>query len=107
MSTEAELDAAIDESMTRDVWFFKHSTRCGVSDAALREFEVFVAERQAAGETGFHLIEVPENRPVSSALSGRVQVRHQSPQAILVREGSAVWHASHWEITRGELSKVE
>jgi bacillithiol system protein YtxJ len=44
-------------------------------------------------------VRVIEERPVSLALSQRVGVTHQSPQALLVRNGVAVWHASHYAIT--------
>jgi bacillithiol system protein YtxJ len=40
-------------------------------------------------------VRVIEERPVSLALAERVDVRHESPQALLIKEGRAVWNASH------------
>ena len=98
-----ELGEHLAASGDTDVWFFKHSLICGVSDAAKREFEAFVA-RVAQGAARFCMVEIQPARPVSQALAERVAVRHQSPQAILVRAGKAVWHASHWDITRNNLA---
>lgn len=85
-----------------DVWFFKHSLTCGVSSAALREFERFA--ESAAATPRFALIEVQPAREVSRALAEQVAVRHESPQVILVRGGEAVFEASHWDITRQALA---
>lgn len=102
VATVEELGAQLAASSERDIWFFKHSLTCGISDAAWREFAAFAGTR-LAGPARFCLIEIQPARPVSQALADRVAVRHKSPQAILVRAGEAVWHASHWDITTKNL----
>jgi len=97
-----ELGEQLAASSEQDVWFFKHSLICGISDAAWREFESFAGER-LAGPTRFCLIEIQPSRAVSQALAERLAVRHKSPQALLVRAGKAVWHGSHWDITQKKL----
>jgi bacillithiol system protein YtxJ len=49
-------------------------------------------------------VRVIEERPVSLALAERVGVKHESPQAILIRDGRPLWHASHGAITAGALA---
>lgn len=44
-------------------------------------------------------VRVIEERPVSLAFAEKVGARHASPQAVLVKDGKAVWHDSHWNIT--------
>lgn len=44
-------------------------------------------------------VRVIEERPVSLQLARLVEVLHESPQAILIVEGRAVWHDSHRAIT--------
>jgi bacillithiol system protein YtxJ len=39
------------------------------------------------------------HRDVSNAISARLGVRHQTPQALLVRNGLVVWSASHFRVT--------
>lgn len=48
-------------------------------------------------------VRVIEERPVSLALAERVGVRHESPQAMLIKEGRGVWSASHRGITAAAL----
>ena len=91
-------------SSDRDVWFFKHSLTCGVSSAARREFERFVGGTSGGNAPRFCLLEIQPAREASRTLAERLAVRHESPQAILVREGQAIWHASHWSITSEALS---
>jgi bacillithiol system protein YtxJ len=40
---------------------------------------------------------------VSDAAAQRLGIRHETPQAILLRDGRVVWNASHFRITAIEL----
>jgi len=51
-------------------------------------------------------VRVIEERPVSLAFAERVGCRHASPQAVLVKDGRAVWSDSHWNITVEALTKA-
>ena len=77
------LEDAIAESRERPVLLFKHSRQCGASLEALDE--------------------VQTHRSVSDAASERLGLRHQTPQAILLRDGKVVWNASHFRITAARL----
>lgn len=96
-----ELDDWLDRSRRAPVWVFKHSLTCPVSAAALDEFLAFAADGGAAA--GCALIEVQTARPLSDELSRRTGVCHESPQVLLLRDGKAVWHASHWRVTADRL----
>jgi bacillithiol system protein YtxJ len=48
-------------------------------------------------------VRVIEERPISLALAERAGVRHESPQALLIKNGKGVWHDSHWGITAAAL----
>jgi len=45
------------------------------------------------------LVRVIEERPVSLGLADRIGLRHESPQAILIKDGKPLWHDSHYRIT--------
>jgi len=45
-------------------------------------------------------------RALSSAIAEATGVRHQSPQAILLRDGEAVWDTSHGRITEEALGEA-
>jgi bacillithiol system protein YtxJ len=99
-----ELDAAIAESLDRPVLLFKHSRTCGVSAEALDELQVHV-ERSAA-QAAYKLITVQSHRRLSDELTARFGIRHETPQAILLRDGVPVWTASHFRITAHQLDTV-
>lgn len=96
-----ELDAFLGSRGTG--FILKHSTRCSISAEALKEFEAFERAEPAAPSI---FVLVIESRPVSDAISKKLEIPHASPQAILVRDGTATWQASHWEITRKTLESA-
>lgn len=98
------LEAAIAESLERPVLVFKHSRTCGISCEALDELQAHLerGDRKAA----YKMITVQSHRGVSDGVTQRLGVRHETPQAILLRGGKAVWNASHFRITAEELARV-
>lgn len=99
------LDAAIAESRERPVLLFKHSPYCGVSCEALDELEAHIGNREPGG-VAYRMITVQTHRPVSDAVSARLGIRHETPQAILLRDGKPVWNASHFRITASQLDQI-
>src|SRR5262245_18474782 len=99
-----ELDAAIAESRQRPVLLFKHSRTCGVSCEALDELHAHVEDSQ--GAASYKLITVQSHRQLSNETARRLGVRHETPQAILLRDGQPVWTASHFRITKDKLDDV-
>ncbi len=98
------LDAAIAESSVRPVLLFKHSRHCGVSCEALDELLAHLDGSDL--EAAYKMITVQTHRSVSDAASERLGLRHQTPQAILLRDGKVVWNASHFRITAAQLDDV-
>lgn len=103
LQSVAEIDGLIARSHETPVVFFKHSLTCPVSDAAFREYESFLADRPADDAAVYTLIEVQKARDVSDEIARRTGVRHESPQALLMRAGEVAWHASHWAIRSASL----
>ena len=98
------LEAAIVESCERPVLVFKHSRTCGVSCEALDEL---LAHVDGSGErASYKLITVQSHRPVSDAAANRFGIRHETPQAILLRDGRPIWSASHFRITAKQLDSL-
>ena len=98
------LEAAIAESLERPVLLFKHSRTCGISFEALDELQVHLERGRCAAT--YKMITVQSHRTLSDAIADRLGVRHESPQAILLRDGRPVWKASHFRITADELSRA-
>ena len=98
------LEAAIAESLERPVLIFKHSRTCGISFEALDELRAHV-ERSPA-RAAYKMITVQSHRQISDEIADRLGVRHETPQAILLRGGRPVWKASHFRITADELGRA-
>src|SRR3954465_5610968 len=99
------LDAAIAESRERPVLLFKHSRYCGVSCEALDELQSHIDAR-GDDDAAYKVITVQTHRSVSDAVVERFGLRHETPQAILVRDGRVVRNASHFRITATQLDQA-
>ena len=86
-----ELERLFARSHDGPVILFKHSNTCPISSAAYREM------KRIGGDVA--LVVVQKARDVSRAVESRTGIRHESPQALVLRGGVAVWSASHWNIT--------
>jgi bacillithiol system protein YtxJ len=91
-------EEALQGSSSRPLLVFKHSTSCPISAGAHEAYTQYVAD-SASPEVDFAVVHVIENRPVSNAIAEKLGVKHQSPQAILIRDGESVWNESHSRIT--------
>jgi bacillithiol system protein YtxJ len=94
----ATLDNLISVSKQKAVLVFKHSNACPISARAYREMEKL--DRQV------NLIEIQAVPDLSRALESLTGVRHESPQVILLRDGKAVWNASHFDVNVASVSKA-
>ena len=75
---------------------YKHSSRCNVATAARFEIDQFI--KSYPGMT-VHYVDVVVDRALSQEISARLNVKHESPQVIVLSHGRPVWHASHFGIT--------
>ena len=78
---------------------FKHSTTCPISAAAYREMS-----QLAVGNVA--LLVVQRARELSREVERRTGVRHESPQAIVLRNGQPVWTASHFAVTSDAVERA-
>jgi bacillithiol system protein YtxJ len=93
-------------SRTRPVWLLKHSTTCGISAAARREYERFAATAAPGEAPRFALVEVQPSRALCRQIAAETGIPHESPQVLLLRGGEVVWNASHWGITTDALARA-
>ena len=84
---------------------FKHSRVCGVSCEALDELNAHI-DGQTVASAAYKMITVQTHRSVSDAAAELLNLRHQTPQAILLRDGKVIWNASHFSITATKLDQA-
>jgi bacillithiol system protein YtxJ len=99
-----ELDRLLEQSEAQPVLLFKHSFTCGVSAEALDELISHLGEELT--DVRYAMVTVQTHREVSNAVSSRLGVRHETPQALLVRNGRVVWSASHFRVNADSLGKA-
>jgi bacillithiol system protein YtxJ len=102
LTSAADLEVAVAGSFVRPALFFKHSLTCGTSAWALEELEALLDGPPLSVDVC--VVHVQTSRALSNAIAERFGVRHESPQALLVRDGQIIWHASHHRLTRSELA---
>jgi bacillithiol system protein YtxJ len=104
-----ELDRLLLESHNRPLLVFKHSFTCGISAEALDELvDHLNAElhRTTDLDPRYAMVTVQTHRDVSNAITKKLGVRHETPQALLIRQGRVVWSASHFRVTAEAVRKA-
>jgi bacillithiol system protein YtxJ len=84
------------ESFHQSIAIFKHSTRCGTSSMALRQFERQFEIDNA--NVKLYFLDLLSFRDISNEIAIRFQVFHQSPQLIVLKDGNTIHHSSHHQI---------
>jgi bacillithiol system protein YtxJ len=92
-----ELDRLLAATDERPLLLFKHSYTCGISAEALDELVSHLNGSPA--DAHYAMVTVQTHRDVSNAVAKKLGVRHETPQAILIRRGEVVWSASHFRVT--------
>lgn len=90
-----QLDALFEQSNEKPVVLFKHSTTCPISAGVHQEISGVDAD--------INLIVMQKARNVSDEIARRTGIRHESPQAIILRNGKAVYHAAHYDVTAEDI----
>ena len=92
-----QINDLIDLSHEKTVFIFKHSTRCIISSMVLRALESNADQLSHLGS--WHYLDLIANRGCSNEVATVLDVVHQSPQLIVLNEGSVLWEASHQSIS--------
>jgi bacillithiol system protein YtxJ len=95
LTSEIKLEELLMKSFDEPILIFKHSTRCGISAMALRKLE---SEWQADTRAVPYLLDLIQNRDISNCIAQQTGIAHQSPQAILLKNGKVVYSDSHSSI---------
>ena len=106
LQSAADFDALLESSHRAPVLLLKHSLTCPISSSAYREVRDFLADRSSDDDPVPALIEIQRAREVSTYVAQRTGVRHESPQALLIRDGEVVWHASHYSVRKDALGRA-
>lgn len=82
---------------------YKYSPSCAVSAVAATQIDRFADEHP---DTPVYKLDVVARKDLALVVADRLDVRHQSPQVILMRNGRPVWQASHYGIRATRLANM-
>ena len=95
-STE-KLDELFEQSNEKAVVLFKHSLTCPISSGVYEEI--------SNADADINLVVVQTARNISTAIADKTGVRHETPQAIVLKDGKVVYHASHYDVTAEDVEE--
>jgi len=93
LTTIEQFNDIVEKSRTKTQAIFKHSTRCGISSAVLKQFE-----KQSNTTIDFHYLDLLNYREISNNIASRFNVVHQSPQLLVIKNGVVVASDAHYDI---------
>lgn len=92
-------------SAQKSVLIFKHSTRCSISRTALDRLERNWKDEEMKDVEPYFL-DLISYRDVSNQIASQFDIEHQSPQVLVIKNGSAVHDSSHFDIDYSTIKKV-
>ena len=99
--------AQLDDLLERNdhpIAIFKHSTRCGISRMVKNGLE---KEWDLPKEdVELYYLDLLQHRDVSNAIAEQTGVQHESPQLIVMKNGTVIHHASHHSISANAVREV-
>ena len=98
-----DLAKAIEKSYTNKIAIFKHSTGCFISKTVLRNFEKEIENIDQKIE--LYYLDLLAHRAVSNKIAEDLEIRHESPQLIVIENGKVVSKASHEDISVSQITQ--
>ncbi len=98
-----QLEEIEKKSLSKPQFIFKHSTTCGISRMVINMFKsgYDLSENQA----DLYYLDLHGYREVSNEVGYKFQVIHQSPQLLVIKNGTTIAHASHGAIAEVNLQQ--
>ena len=105
-----QIEEIISESQEQPILIFKHSVRCGTSAMALDRLQRSW-DNSEMGTLKTYFLDLIRYREVSNEVAHRFEVWHQSPQILIIYQGTCVYDTSHMGISyqdvRSTVSEIE
>ena len=98
----SQLDEITNNSTNKIQAIFKHSTRCGISAMVIKQFEK--QHNEYDSEIDFYFLDLLRFRAISNIIATKLNVHHQSPQLIILKNNKVVAHDSHHGILSVKLN---
>lgn len=101
-----EYREALRHSYEKPILFFKHSTTCFISKTVKKNLEKQINQSENKNMIDLYYLDLLHFRPISNLMANDLDVVHQSPQAILIKNGEVKYNASHENIDFQDIIKT-
>ncbi len=98
----AILEQIKEESAQNPILIFKHSTTCSISKTAFSRIERNYDQDKVGGLKPYYL-DLLNHRNISAAIATEFEVQHESPQILIIKNGKAIFNASHFDINFNDI----
>ena len=103
LSEISQLNDLVELSNQQPVLILKHSTRCSISSMSKNRLELYW--ETSVGIAPYYL-DILNHRNISDELARNFNVKHESPQILLLKNGVCIFSASHNEIDFNKLKTL-
>lgn len=97
LETMDQINQIKSDSHQKPVVIYKHSTHCGLS--SIRRGKLIQNWNFEDNHLDFYFLDLIRLRPISNAIEEVFDVRHESPQLLVIDKGKVVFHTSHHEVS--------
>lgn len=101
LASQGDLKELIEKSYDKPQVIYKHSTRCGRCTRVKHQLE----DAATPENIDFHYLDLWKHRDLSNQIAADFNIRHESPQVILLVNGRPAFHANHWKISMQDLQE--
>lgn len=99
LTSEEQLTAILEQSHTKSQLIFKHSTRCSISTVIKKRLETGIIPEHI----DFHYLDLLAFRSLSNKIADDLDVYHESPQVLLLKNGKCIFDESHLVIRMQDI----
>jgi bacillithiol system protein YtxJ len=107
LTSEQTFSEILRDTSNHDVSYliFKHSTSCSISAMALSRLERSWIASEVPQLVPYYL-DLLSYRSISNKVAQDLDVIHQSPQVLVIRNGIAIFNASHMDINFNDIKNA-
>ena len=101
LESEKQLDDILLKSQEKPCLIFKHSTTCSISAIAKSRLDKDL--KLDNNTIDCYYLDLLKHRKISNEIAEKYSVYHESPQVLLIENGTCVYDASHLDIHFSEV----
>lgn len=102
LNTEEQLTEIINKSHNKPQVIFKDSIRCSISSMVKSRLEKSVTP----DTIDFHYLDLINYRLLSNKIAEDLDVYHESPQVLFLKDGECIYNESHMAIRMEDIAQL-